>query len=156
MVPDYRNFDKLTDHTIGPKSKIEFSCPKPKEICYILIGKRMGRFWLGRLVKKTTGTASSVEFDWEWVLKREEEKGDVIGFWHTHTMEGTPSDRDVDTMVAWADCFYKPLLCIIQDSFRKQGFSVMHVEVKRTQGILVAWFPLKKIYKLGNLFLGVE
>ncbi|GAI19599.1 unnamed protein product [marine sediment metagenome] len=118
-----------------------------REICYILIGKRIGRFWLGRLVKKTTGTASSVEFDWAWVLRREEEKGDVLGFWHTHEKKEIPSDRDVETMGAWVDCFYKPLLCIIESSFRKQGFSVMHVEVKRTQGILVAWFPFPKIYK---------
>lgn len=85
------------------------------EICYILIGKRIGRFWFGRLVKKVIGSPGSVEFDWEWVLKREEEKGDVIGFWHSHPSgEIELSFRDSHTTIAWETCFYKPLLCVIQ------------------------------------------
>lgn len=123
-----------------------------KEICYIMLGKRIGRFYFGRLVKKTIGNSHSVKFNGDWVLKREEEKGDIIGFWHTHEKEVTPSDRDIKTMVAWTNCFYKPLLCIIQDSFRKQGFSVMHVEVKRTKKISAAWFPLSKILHFSRFF----
>jgi len=123
-----------------------------KEICYIMLGERWGRFYFGRLVKKTIGDSISVKFDGDWVLKREEQKGDVLGFWHTHEKEVTPSDRDMKTMAAWTNCFYKPLLCIIQDCFRKQGFSVMHVEVKRTKKISMAWFPLLKIFKFYKIF----
>ncbi|GAH41275.1 unnamed protein product, partial [marine sediment metagenome] len=55
------------------------------EVSYILIGKRSDsfRFRFGRLVRKRKGTPSSVEFDGKWALKREEEKGDVLGFYHT-------------------------------------------------------------------------
>jgi len=112
-----------------------------KEICYVLIGKRIGRFSLGRLVKKTTGTAASVEFDWDWVLKREEEKDDILGFWHTHLDGIEPSERDAKTMIAWTDCFGKTLLCIIQNSKQRCGYT--------PAGFVpaVGWFRLSKIYK---------
>ena len=84
------------------------------EICYILVGKRVNRFWFGRLVKKVIGNAISVKFDWEWVLKREEMKGDVLGFWHSHQTDIRPSARDIKTMLAWIRCFGKMLVCVIQ------------------------------------------
>lgn len=53
-------------------------------------------------------------FDGERVLRREEEHGDIIGFYHTHPQGLTsPSARDDKTMTAWSFCFGKPLLCII-------------------------------------------
>jgi len=89
-----------------------------KEICYIMLGKRKPNFAKGRLIRKTIGNSHSVKFDWNWVLKREERKGDVIGFWHTH-LDGNldPSKRDRKTMEAWINCFGKPLLCVIQNQY---------------------------------------
>jgi hypothetical protein len=81
----------------------------------ILVGRRKGGIWLGRLCRWGQGGASSVEFDWSWVLEREERRGDVIGFWHTHPFGMTgPSHRDARTMQGWVDCLGKPLLCLIE------------------------------------------
>jgi proteasome lid subunit RPN8/RPN11 len=49
------------------------------------------------------------------VLAREESKGDVVGFYHTHPAgPPEPSQRDVRTMRAWVSSFGKPLLCLIE------------------------------------------
>jgi hypothetical protein len=81
----------------------------------VLVGSRRGAIWLGRLCQKRQGEAASVDFDWSWVLAREEKRGDVIGFWHTHPFGlAGPSRRDVRTMQAWVDCLGKPLLCLIE------------------------------------------
>ncbi len=85
------------------------------EISFILTGQRRGRIWYGRLVRRVAGGLASVEFDWGWVLEREERRGDIIGFYHTHPGGPmTPSQRDVRTMRAWASCLGKPLLCVIE------------------------------------------
>jgi proteasome lid subunit RPN8/RPN11 len=69
----------------------------------------------GRLVRWQTGGVAHVDFDGAWALKREETKGDVMGFFHTHP-PGVPgmSGRDRRTMKAWAASFGKPLLCAIR------------------------------------------
>ena len=47
-------------------------------------------------------------------MEREEVRGDVVGFYHTHpSMPPVPSARDAATMPAWVSCFGKPLLCVI-------------------------------------------
>jgi proteasome lid subunit RPN8/RPN11 len=85
------------------------------EISYVLIGQRRGRIWVGRLQQRQTGQPASVEFDWSWVLEREERRGDVLGFYHTHPAGmAVPSARDVRTMRAWVSCLGKPLLCVIE------------------------------------------
>jgi proteasome lid subunit RPN8/RPN11 len=66
-------------------------------------------------MRPTRGKPTSVEFDADWVLGREESKGDVIGFYHTHPGgPPAPSQRDLKTMRAWSACFGKPLLCLIE------------------------------------------
>ena len=87
----------------------------PNEESGILVGSRRGNVWLGRLHRRRHGKPSSVDFDWAWVLEREERRGDVIGFWHTHPfgLDG-PSRRDIRTMQGWVSCLGKPLLCLIQ------------------------------------------
>jgi hypothetical protein len=81
----------------------------------ILVGYRRGPIWYGRLRRGQQGEPASVEFDWSWVLDRDERYGDVVGFYHTHPAgAATPSDRDVRTLRAWVGCLGKPLLCIIQ------------------------------------------
>ncbi len=85
------------------------------EQCWILIGRRQGSFWYARRTRPTSGNPSSVDFDADWVLEREESRGDVVGFFHTHPpgVPG-PSDRDNRTMRAWVSAFGKPLLCLIE------------------------------------------
>jgi proteasome lid subunit RPN8/RPN11 len=81
----------------------------------VLVGYRRGDIWYGRLRGSWIGGATSVTFDWSWVLEREERYGDVIGFYHTHPAGmPTPSQRDVRTMRAWVSCLGKPLMCLIQ------------------------------------------
>lgn len=89
------------------------------EISYILIGRRQGGIWYGRLRRRQVGSPGSVEFDWAWVIEREERYGDVAGFFHTHpTGLAAPSQRDLRTMRAWVSCFGKPLLCLIDSGHR--------------------------------------
>jgi hypothetical protein len=94
------------------------------EICYVLVGQRRGRIWYGRLRQRQTGQPASVEFDWDWVLAREERHGDILGFHHTHPAGlAAPSDRDLRTMRAWVSCLGKPLLCLIQAGDRLAAYS---------------------------------
>lgn len=93
------------------------------EICYVLVGERRGDLWVGRLRELREGKPTSVAFDWDWVLAREERHGDVVGFFHTHPGgPPLPSTRDVRTMRAWVDCFGKPLLCVIESAGKLAGY----------------------------------
>jgi hypothetical protein len=85
------------------------------ELCWTLLGERRGRVWLCRRVRRTSGKRAAVRFDGAWALEREETRGDVVGFLHTHP-DGpvSPSARDVRTMRAWCLAFGKPLLCLIE------------------------------------------
>lgn len=85
------------------------------EYCWTLVGRRQGRFWYARRERAILGQVDSVEFDAAWVLQREESKGDIVGFYHTHPGgPPCPSRRDVSTMRAWVGSFGKPLLCLIE------------------------------------------
>ena len=107
------------------------------QICHILIGKRIGRFWFGQLVKKRIGDLTSVEFDWDWVLKREENRGDIIGFWQTHEIDIRPSSRDIETMLAWMRCFGKTLVCIFQtENYRASYLCNFYKSNAQKTGIL--------------------
>jgi hypothetical protein len=67
--------------------------------------------------REVSGSPSQVEADWAWALARENERGDVVGFWHTHPVGAgkAPSGRDVRTMQAWRLALGKPLLCLISE-----------------------------------------
>lgn len=102
------------------KPELKFAALKPEaskplvEQCWILLGARRGRIWLCRRVRRSSGERCSVPFDGAWVLEREETRGDVVGFLHTHPDgPASPSERDVRTMRAWRCAFGKPLLCVI-------------------------------------------
>jgi proteasome lid subunit RPN8/RPN11 len=85
------------------------------EHCWVLLGHRDGDLWWGRMHKMTVGAPCSVAFDSKWVLEREEKKGDVVGFLHTHPgMVGHYSSRDDRTMKAWCLSAGRPLVCCIQ------------------------------------------
>ena len=93
------------------------------EQCWTLVGQRRGQIWLGRRVQQTTGEPTSVGFDGQWALDREETEGDVIGFYHTHPGGSSePSRRDRQTMRAWVGSFGKPLLCLIQSGDHISAF----------------------------------
>jgi len=101
--------------------------PHFTESAYLLTGKRAGRTWPCRLNFLNRGSAVRVEFDWTVVMEREDAKGDVLGFYHTHPRGHTrPSRRDIRTMQAWCDCLGKPLLCILgipeADNFEIFGY----------------------------------
>ncbi len=83
-----------------------------------IIGYEYYGFGIGRFLDNVAiieATPVSVEFDAQRVLKREETKGDIVGFYHTHPHQFgvSPSDRDIRTMAGWVSCFGKPLLCVI-------------------------------------------
>lgn len=93
------------------------------EQCWTLLGQRRGRIWFCRRVRHSSGERTSVEFDGDWVLKREEKHGDVVGFLHTHPDgPASPSGRDVRTMRAWCIAFGKPLLCLIASPTGVRGY----------------------------------
>ena len=84
------------------------------EESWVLVGERRGSVWLARKVQYRRGKRDEVTFNARWVLRREEGKGDVIGFLHTHPPgHAQPSARDIRTMKAWAGSFGKSMLCVI-------------------------------------------
>lgn len=120
------------------------------EQCWILVGQRRARIWLGRKVRRVTGERACVAFDAAWVLEREEKRHDVIGFWHTHP-DGPdgPSLRDVRTMRAWCSAFGKPLLCVIQSPSVATGFYFHNDECEGIEIPTLEVFP-------GGVVIGVE
>jgi proteasome lid subunit RPN8/RPN11 len=106
------------------------------ERCWTLLGQRRGRIWYARRVRPTAGERFSVEFDAAWVLAREEQHGDVVGFFHTHP-DGPPrpSRRDLRTMRAWCSAFGKPLLCLIASP---EGVGAYRFEDDRSAGSKLA------------------
>lgn len=93
------------------------------ERCWMLVGRRQGPFWYARRVQRSVGKPTSVAFDADWALAREEAKGDLVGFYHTHPSGlATPSVRDDRTMAAWVACFGKPLLCVIEADDRPRAY----------------------------------
>jgi proteasome lid subunit RPN8/RPN11 len=74
-------------------------------------------------MRPVRGEPTSVAFDAQWVLHREETKGDVVGFLHTHPSGSpTPSQRDLKTMRAWSSSFGKSLLCLIASEGRLAAY----------------------------------
>jgi proteasome lid subunit RPN8/RPN11 len=92
-------------------------CAHTVENCYVLLGEFRNGVVHAKMSWRRKGSHSAVEFDWSKAMVREEEKGDVVGFYHTHP-EGfvLPSHQDETTMQAWAFSFGKPLVCAIGTS----------------------------------------
>jgi len=89
------------------------------EQCWVLLGAydEINKIWRLSARCHSAGQPASVEADWRWALAREEARGDVAGFAHTHPAgSGTrPSQRDVRTMEAWCNAFGKALVCLIAE-----------------------------------------
>lgn len=96
----------LVEHT--PSSQYVFGCVD--ETTRFLYGYR----------SEWDGDHASVTFDPKWVFDREDDFGDVAGFYHTHPPSigvARPSQTDVDTMSAWVTCLGKLLLCYIDNGW---------------------------------------
>jgi proteasome lid subunit RPN8/RPN11 len=117
---------------------------KGVEHCWTLVGQRRGRIWYARRLRHQTGERVQVHFDGPWVLRREEQRGDVLGFFHTHP-DGPPqpSRRDVRTMRAWCSAFGKPLLCVIASP---EGVGVYCFEDDTSEGTAL---PLIEVFPRG-------
>lgn len=84
------------------------------EQCWVLVGGIDGDLWWGKKVRPTEGAPASVAFNPDYVIKREEQHHDVVGFIHTHpTFTAHYSMRDDRTMKAWISSFGRPLVCCI-------------------------------------------
>ena len=111
------------------------------EHCWTLLGQRRGRVWYARRTSFHRGERLEVRFDGPWVLQREEQRRDVVGFYHTHPDgPAVPSRRDVRTMRAWCSAFGKPLVCLIAGPDGLRGFRFADGESPGRQLELVTTF----------------
>lgn len=89
-----------------------------REVYHGLVGhiNIRGRCWWAQsLHDDQVGQPCQVSFDPQVIEKREDEKHDVVGFYHTHPQFfADPSGRDYKTMMAWTVAFGKPLVCCIR------------------------------------------
>jgi proteasome lid subunit RPN8/RPN11 len=112
------------------------------EQCWTLVGQRRGPVWYTRRVQPHTGGRTSVGFDGNRILAREEHRHDVLGFYHTHPDgPSCPSRRDVRTMRAWCSAFGKPLLCLIASPEGVRGFRFEDGEADGVELAAVELFP---------------
>jgi proteasome lid subunit RPN8/RPN11 len=119
------------------------STKKPiTERCWVLVGRRQGPFWHARRMRPTIGDPSSVGFDADWVLRREESHGDMVGFYHTHP-SGMPelSKRDDRTMWAWVSSFGKPLLCVIESDRKVAAYQYIDDETTAAKVLACELLP---------------
>ena len=118
------------------------------EKCWIILGKRRGKFWHGRLINETEGEPAKVDFDGDYVLRREESHNDVLGWIHLHPhMSAIPSNTDDITMESWATCFGKPLICGIR------GNEGLRLYLYFSDGTYVR---LRRFIKVGSRLLGIN
>lgn len=116
------------------------------ERSWVLTGEIDGSHWWGRPQKMTEGEPTAVDFDFKFVLKQEEEKGNVIGWLHTHPgFESYTSGRDIRTMKVWSTCMGKPLICAIRGIDGLKAWFWPHDE---SEGIRC------KIKRIGSIFVG--
>lgn len=93
-------------------------------------------------MRPVRGEPASVAFDAAWALAREEARGDIVGFYHTHPGGAPePSRRDVRTMRAWCSALGKPLLCVIESEGRTAAFLFESDESSGTQLVACELFP---------------
>ena len=96
---------------------------KTQEECWVIVGKKTARRWRGRRTRYSIGDPSTVKFNPKWVEQREDARGDVLGFIHTHpNTPAYPSDTDYATMRAWCLDTGRPMLCLIQGTDGLRGW----------------------------------
>jgi proteasome lid subunit RPN8/RPN11 len=125
------------------------------EECWTLVGARRGRVWLARRARPSVGRPASVAFDGAWVLDREERRGDVVGFLHTHPCGfPRPSLRDVRTMRAWCGAFGKPLMCVIASGRRVAAYRFDDDEAEAAAPAAVELFPRGVVIVVDDVLTG--
>ena len=133
------------------------SATKPVvEQCWLLVGQHKQPFWHARRVRPSRGKPASVEFDAAWVLRRDEDRGDIVGFYHTHPAgPPAPSNRDDRTMRAWVSALGKPLLCLIEADGAVTAFRYDDDESNGTQLAACERFPGSVViaYETGSGFI---
>jgi proteasome lid subunit RPN8/RPN11 len=116
------------------------------EECWTLLGEHRGRIWRCRRIRYARGEPARVHFDGAWVLEREEQHRDVLGFLHTHPNgPAGPSARDVRTMRAWCSAFGKPLLCLIASPGGLRGLRFDNHQSAGEELELVELFPRRVV-----------
>ncbi len=129
-----------------PSTKKTTKVSPADEECWVLLGQRRGRVWRARRTSYAIGQPHAVEFDAAAVLEREEQRGDVVGFYHTHPVsDACPSQRDVKTMRVWVGSFGKPLLCLIEGADRLAAYRFDHDQCNGKRLMLVERFPRNRI-----------
>ena len=118
------------------------------EECWIIYGYEWEDDKYGLLVYESEGTAASVDFDWEKVIKNAKI---VQGFNHTHPGgHPSPSDIDDNTMKGWVKALGKSLLCGIKSNDEQR----MYLYERAEEGIVICReIPFKKV---GNLILTID
>lgn len=119
------------------------------ENCWVLVGGWEEDIWWGKRVKPTEGTPVSVNFSAEYVIQRDTNHKDIVGFIHTHPgMTAHYSSRDKRTMEAWTLALGKPLVCCIQgiDGLRAWWFlddesDPIEYQVKSLRGLVFGVTP---------------
>ena len=91
------------------------------ERSWILTGKLFRGLWFFRRNRQREGLPCSVDFDWEWAMRQEEQNHNVA-FLHSHPCQAYPSSRDERTMRAFCLCFGRPILCAILGTDGLRGF----------------------------------
>ena len=84
------------------------------EIFYAIFGKRIGKYFFGKIDFFHEGVPTKVDFDSKRIIDEIESGKNLLGFYHTHpNMPAYMSQTDYATMKAWVDCEGKELLCLI-------------------------------------------
>ena len=113
------------------------------EELYVLMGKRIGRFWCGRPVGYQLGLPSEVRFDPDFVWNNADK---IVGWIHTHPVSpASPSKTDHATMTAWITSLGKPLLCSIKGSDGLRAWWFFHDNKKPVEG---------SIFQIGHVLCG--
>ena len=124
---------------------------KNVEECMVLVEQyRSKKWWLAKGIMYTLGEFSSVEFDYNTMMKLTDNGKKLLGFWHTHpNWTSSPSWTDFDTMNAWTSMLGKNLQCLIE------GIDGCYNHQYRFSKLTnVAADSREKFYRLGNWFFG--
>ena len=119
------------------------------ERCWLLKGRRHCKWAYGQFIYESSGSPSSVHFDWKRVYKI---KDDIIGFNHTHPGGlSVPSTLDDKTMAGWVKALGKPLVCGIKSD--KQEFYVYERNPSDKYKIICRKVPFLLIGEYGHFVL---
>jgi len=115
------------------------------ENCWFIYGLKIKKFYIGFVVKHSTGEASGVEFDWKKIYDSKY----LIGFFHTHPRDVMGySITDDTTMKAWVSCMWRDLICGIWNETRTQAACYLFKKNKSQEFI--------RCYNSKVLFIGRE